>query len=174
MSLTRKQFIKTSLAFAAIGVLPACSDDETGAGTPGSGSSSSSAGNGGNGAAGSGGSGAQGGGGSGTGAQGGGGSGAQGGGGAGQGGNGGTGGNPTAQCENGVDSDFDKHPHTLIVSAADVAAGADKDYVATEGGHTHPVTITAANFAALAAGQTVTVDAGPGGGHTHIVTLVCA
>ncbi|MEJ7731544.1 MAG: hypothetical protein WKG00_20315 [Polyangiaceae bacterium] len=60
------------------------------------------------------------------------------------------------------------------MSAADITAGVDKDYTATGATHDHPVTVTAADFAALAAGNTVTVVAEQGGSqHTHQVTLVC-
>jgi len=50
------------------------------------------------------------------------------------------------------------HMHTLSIPVADIVAGVDKDYV-TGGttGHCHVVTITAADFAALRAGDTVRV-----------------
>jgi hypothetical protein len=177
MSLTRKQFIQTSLALAAVGVLPSCSDDETdtGSGSPSS-SGSGASGSGGSGASGSGGGGAgpgQGGGGAGPG-QGGGGAGpGQGGGGAGQ---GGSGGNPTAQCVGGADVEIeDNHGHTLVVSEADVAAAADKTYD-IEGGadHAHTVEITAAQFAQLAAGEEVVIESSDDDGHSHDVTIICA
>ncbi len=64
------------------------------------------------------------------------------------------------------------HGHTLTVSAADVAAAADKTYDITGGaGHSHSVMITAAQFGMLASGMTVSVTSTSGGGHTHNVTV---
>ena len=69
------------------------------------------------------------------------------------------------------------HGHVLVVTAADVTAGADKTYDITgTAGHTHMVTITAADFAKLQSNANGTVmeistltDA-----HTHDITVICA
>ena len=155
MSLTRKQFIQTSLALAAVGVLPSCSDDETdtGSGSPSSGSGAS--GSGGSGASGSGGSGAgpgQGGGGAGPG-QGGGGAGpGQGGGGAGQ---GGSGGNPSADALVALSRLW----RTIRTRARRLSSGhrscGRQDVRHIGDVRIAHVTVTAAQFAQLAAGETV-------------------
>ena len=66
------------------------------------------------------------------------------------------------------------HGHELTVSADDVQAGAEKVYD-IEGGarHTHTVTISAAQFALLAAGTAIQVTSSSAG-HTHAVTVTCA
>jgi hypothetical protein len=71
------------------------------------------------------------------------------------------------------------HGHTLTVSAADVTAGVDKTYdIAGSAGHSHNVTITAANFATLKATANaslmVTSTSGGTTPHTHVVTITCA
>ena len=66
------------------------------------------------------------------------------------------------------------HGHTLVVSAADVAAGRPKTYsIAGAARHDHTVTLTAADFASLAAGRVVAVTSSDGAGHTHTVTVTC-
>jgi hypothetical protein len=66
------------------------------------------------------------------------------------------------------------HGHVLTVPPADVAAGADQTYdIRGTSGHTHSVTITAANFATLAGGGTVMVTSSNGAAHTHAVTVIC-
>jgi hypothetical protein len=69
------------------------------------------------------------------------------------------------------------HGHVLMVSAADVAAGAEKTYNITGSAtHAHSVTISAANFASLQSnpGMALTLTSTSGGGHTHTVTIMCA
>ena len=64
------------------------------------------------------------------------------------------------------------HGHSLVVSPADVAAGVAKTYsIQGAAGHDHLVTITAAQFARLGAGQTITIPSTNGAGHTHSVTV---
>jgi hypothetical protein len=66
------------------------------------------------------------------------------------------------------------HGHTMSVSMADISAAADKTYDITgAGGHLHTVTITAAQFATLAANGSVQVTSTSGGAHTHAVTVAC-
>lgn len=52
-------------------------------------------------------------------------------------------------------SNYATDPHDLAVPLADVEAGIDKTYTTTGVGHTHMVTITSADFAALKNGETV-------------------
>jgi hypothetical protein len=66
--------------------------------------------------------------------------------------------------------------HSLQVTEDDVNAGADRTYDITgDSMHSHDVTVTAANFATLAAqgGGSITVTSTDGGGHTHNVTVSC-
>jgi hypothetical protein len=66
------------------------------------------------------------------------------------------------------------HGHKLTVSAADVAAKVKKTYsIKGTSGHDHLVTITAAQFAQLGAGQAITVASTNVAGHTHSVTVTC-
>lgn len=66
------------------------------------------------------------------------------------------------------------HGHTITVSVADVTAAANKTYDITgSGGHAHSVTVTAAQFGQIAAGQTLNITSTSGGGHTHVVTVMC-
>jgi len=67
------------------------------------------------------------------------------------------------------------HGHTLVVSAADIAAAADKTYdIMGSSVHTHSVTLTAAHFASLAAGTMVMTVSTTGSAHTHSITVRCA
>ena len=67
------------------------------------------------------------------------------------------------------------HGHVLVVSKADITAAAVKTYDITgTAGHAHSVTVTAANFAALAGNTSIMVTSTAGGGHTHMVTVSCA
>lgn len=77
-----------------------------------------------------------------------------------------------AACDSDPTSSFDLHAHTLDIPLADVIAGVDADYVAG-GGHAHDVHVTAADFAALAAGEEVVVISSSTNMHTHMVTLIC-
>lgn len=66
------------------------------------------------------------------------------------------------------------HGHELLVSKADIAAGVDKTYsIMGMSIHDHTVTITAAQFAMLAANTSITVESSPTI-HTHLVTVSCA
>jgi hypothetical protein len=68
------------------------------------------------------------------------------------------------------------HPHgmhTLVVSKEDVTAAVDKTYdIMGAATHTHSITITAANFAAVKTAP-ITVTSTDGGGHTHVVMVSC-
>ena len=67
------------------------------------------------------------------------------------------------------------HGHALSVSSEDVAAGTEKTYsIKGASGHDHRVTVGAADFAALAAGGSVTVNSTTDAGHAHAVTVTCA
>jgi hypothetical protein len=69
------------------------------------------------------------------------------------------------------------HGHVLMVTSADVAAGADKTYdIMGTALHTHMVTVTAADFAKLQsnANASVMVTSTVGSAHTHLVTILCA
>ena len=56
------------------------------------------------------------------------------------------------------------HGHSLQVSPEDVAAGVEKTYsIKGASSHDHRVTLTAADFAALAIGTSITVSASPEG-----------
>lgn len=64
--------------------------------------------------------------------------------------------------------------HVVMVPAADVAAGAAKQYTLTGNDtHTHTLSVTAANFAALAVGDSVMVLTSTSSNHQHTVTLMC-
>lgn len=66
------------------------------------------------------------------------------------------------------------HGHLLNATEADVAAGAEKSYdVMGIANHPHTVVITAAMFAQLQQGMTVSTVTS-GGNHTHTVTISCA
>lgn len=65
------------------------------------------------------------------------------------------------------------HGHNLVVSKADIAAGVDKMYsIQGISPHDHIVTVTAAQFAMLAANTSITVESSPTI-HTHTVTISC-
>ena len=67
------------------------------------------------------------------------------------------------------------HGHTLEVSAADVTAGTEQTYqIQGTSPHPHTVTVTAAHFAMLQGGQSVTVVSSSDANHTHSVTISCA
>ncbi len=65
------------------------------------------------------------------------------------------------------------HGHTINVTMADVSAGVDKTYDISGTSHLHMVTITAAQFAMLAANTQVSLTSTTGTGHTHSVTITC-
>lgn len=69
--------------------------------------------------------------------------------------------------------------HKLTVSAADVAAGVAQTYDirGDNTGHTHTVTVSAEDFAALAVGTPITLissnNGSAGQSHTHEIRLSC-
>ncbi len=66
------------------------------------------------------------------------------------------------------------HGHVLVVSPDDIAAGVDKTYeVKGSAGHNHRVTVTAADFRAIAAGQPFRARTTAEGGHRHNVLVRC-
>lgn len=67
------------------------------------------------------------------------------------------------------------HGHTLTVSAADVQAGVQRTYsIQGRSGHPHTITLNSSDFAALAAGNAVTVSSSFDAGHTHQVVVTCS
>ena len=67
------------------------------------------------------------------------------------------------------------HGHSAAaISATDVNAGAEKTYNLSGGGHTHMITVTAAQFTTLQGGSSVMVTSTNDSAHTHTVTLTCA
>lgn len=67
------------------------------------------------------------------------------------------------------------HGHTLVVPPEDVTAGETKTYsIKGASSHDHKVTITAAQFAELAAGATLDLASTTAGTHAHTVTVTCA
>ena len=85
-------------------------------------------------------------------------------------------GNDPDCIQNGTNSNIGgNHGHTLTVSVADVNAGNDKTYnIEGTAGHSHQVTVTAANFNSLANNQQVILSSTNDNGHTHSVTISCA
>ena len=84
----------------------------------------------------------------------------------------GAGGSGGTDCSGGI---VGNHGHALTVSDADVAAGVDKTYdIQGNAGHTHQVTISAAQFAEIAQGKSVLVTTSEGSLHTHEVSVACA
>lgn len=67
------------------------------------------------------------------------------------------------------------HGHSLSVPQADVDAATEKTYsIQGDSPHDHEVTVTAADFMALATGGAVTITATSDGTHDHAVTISCA
>lgn len=67
------------------------------------------------------------------------------------------------------------HGHTLTVAMADVTAAAEKTYdIRGSSDHPHTVTITAAQFATLAANSSLTISSSSDSGHTHVINVTCA
>lgn len=103
----------------------------------------------------------------------------------GMGGNGGMGGGGPI-CASGAEatSIAGNHPmgaHTVMtIPTADIDAAQDATYTVElgggMGGHTHEITITAADFAELSAGNTISVTSTTGGNndHTHVIMIACA
>lgn len=89
----------------------------------------------------------------------------------GSGGGTGTGGSTGGSCTSDIVSN---HGHTLSVSAADISAATDKTYSIKGGSaHDHQVTLTAAHFATLGGGGSVTVTSTDASAHNHSVTVSC-
>jgi hypothetical protein len=65
-------------------------------------------------------------------------------------------------------------PHSLVVTTADILAGVDKTYdIMGMANHNHQITITAAEFATLAAGGMAMDLSTIALCHTHLVTTSC-
>src|SRR5262245_3503932 len=66
------------------------------------------------------------------------------------------------------------HGHVMMVTLADVEAMANKTYdITASAGHTHMVTITAAQFGQIKSGRTLTLTSTTAVGHSHSVTVMC-
>ena len=65
--------------------------------------------------------------------------------------------------------------HELSVPQADVSAAVEKTYdiMGSAGTHNHTVTLTAADFASLAAGDSVQKTSSVEAVHSHVVTIRC-
>lgn len=85
-------------------------------------------------------------------------------------------GSGTASCSADATSSITaNHGHALLVPADDVDAATEKTYdIAGASPHSHEITVTASDFAQLAAGNSVTVMSTEGASHVHSVTLTCA
>lgn len=67
------------------------------------------------------------------------------------------------------------HGHTLVVTRDEVQAGQERTYsIRGNSSHDHQVTISAADFATLGRGGSITVASSNVGGHQHSVTVTCA
>ena len=63
------------------------------------------------------------------------------------------------------------HPHTFTVNCSDLVAEVDKTYTATLSGHTHPVTISAAQFDTLSGEKGAVVTIMTVDQHPHTWTI---
>ncbi|MDI1479504.1 hypothetical protein [Polyangium sp. y55x31] len=80
-----------------------------------------------------------------------------------------------AVCERLVARIGRNHGHAFAIVVADVLAGIDKTYDLTgTSGHRHTITVTAADFKKLGAGQIVRLASSREGGHIHRLFLECA
>lgn len=85
---------------------------------------------------------------------------------------GGMGGNSGGGCTATIAAN---HGHQLVVTEQDVTAGADKTYdIAGSAGHPHMVTLTSGDFGMLQNGMTVMVTSTTDTMHSHDVTVSCA
>ncbi len=67
------------------------------------------------------------------------------------------------------------HGHVMMVALADVTARAAKSYdIMGTSLHTHTVMVSAADFAKLSTGGTVTLTSSSASSHSHSVTVMCA
>jgi hypothetical protein len=65
------------------------------------------------------------------------------------------------------------HGHSITIPKTDIDAGVDKTYPSIGFvGHDHTLTVTAADYAQLAAGNSVTISSSVTG-HKHDITLRC-
>jgi hypothetical protein len=161
VKLTRKHFLQVSLAAGAAVTLPACGSDDddgdgaggaggTGTGTGGTGTGTGGTATGGTGGTATGGTGGT----AGT-------------------GTGGTGG--TAACDPESVAQTGDHMHTVTIPMADVEAGVEQIYtMQTTLGHTHMLTLTAQDFAALQENGSIMVTSTTDVQHSHVVTIECA
>ncbi len=85
-------------------------------------------------------------------------------------------GTPPNCLQNGTNSEISaNHGHSLTVSKADIQAGVDKTYdIMGTATHSHLLTLTAADFAKLAANQSAIEVSTNVEAHTHTVTVSCA
>lgn len=68
----------------------------------------------------------------------------------------------------------ENHGHSISVPSADVLAGVARSYdIQGTSMHPHTVEVTAAQFAELASGTTVTVTSSTDAAHTHSVVIMC-
>lgn len=81
---------------------------------------------------------------------------------------------PSMACSSTTATVGTNHGHTAIVPAADVQAGVEKSYnIQGASAHPHTITVTAAMFAMLKAGNQVMVTSTNDAAHTHVVTIRC-
>ncbi len=67
------------------------------------------------------------------------------------------------------------HGHNLTVSKDDVSDGIEKTYaIDGSAGHSHSVTVTAANFITLRNNQQISLSSTTGSGHNHSIAVSCA
>lgn len=68
----------------------------------------------------------------------------------------------------------DNHGHVLVVTSADVAAGADKTYhIQGTSDHDHTVVLTAADFGALQAHNAIMTTSSFDADHDHSIMVAC-
>jgi hypothetical protein len=82
---------------------------------------------------------------------------------------------PAAMCTPAAAMISANHMHSLMIPAADVAAGAEKMYsIKGLSPHDHMVTVTAPMFTMLKARVTIMMTSTNVSGHTHVCTVMCA
>lgn len=70
---------------------------------------------------------------------------------------------------------FPGNRHIVDIPFADVMAGVDQTYDITgDSDHPHTLMVTAADFARIAAGETVMIASSTDDRHDHLATLMCA
>ena len=83
---------------------------------------------------------------------------------------------PAGMCTNEIADNHVHGPHALTVPMDDIMAGVEKTYsIKGSSPHDHMITVTAANFATLQAGGSVTITSTEYDFdmHTHDVTITC-